>query len=386
MPRLFLGNFDFEIELVRQTRGNLPDSVRRMLADLVWAWLAVAEDGDWICTPAPMDAVFRDSLHTSGLPVVLTGRGPSEVPPGLELVAWGWTPSALRWGEQCQAIIDAPPPDVVRRLNSRGFSWAIECAFGLALPGAARIGSVEELQPRLAALLSHSSRWVVKSEFSHAGREQFLHRPGQTSQMDELTRWARRRLVSGQILFLEPWVESLAEVGIQMTVLRDAEPRLEGVTSLLCDATGAYRGSEFSPGLEQDPLWESAIETALAVARLARDAGYFGPLGIDAMRFRDAQGQEGLRPIQDINARWTMGRLSLGWRRWLQPGERGVWLTGETGGDQRLQPPLAPGLRSIALTPSQGACGGRGFRSEVRLGPADLFADPAVVWGSQSID
>ncbi|OYW15327.1 MAG: hypothetical protein B7Z55_15100, partial [Planctomycetales bacterium 12-60-4] len=44
-------------------------------------------------------------------------------------------------------------------------------------------------------------------------------------------------------------------------------------------------------------------------------AGYFGPVGIDAMWYRDANGKLACRPLQDINARWTMGRLALGWRR-----------------------------------------------------------------------
>ncbi|MBI5760512.1 MAG: hypothetical protein HZA46_18510 [Planctomycetales bacterium] len=62
------------------------------------------------------------------------------------------------------------------------------------------------------------------------------------------------------------------------------------------------------------------------VAREVQRRGYFGPLGIDAMLFRDDAGQTRLRPIQDVNARYTMGRLALGWRRFLKLNEFGSWL------------------------------------------------------------
>jgi hypothetical protein len=35
----------------------------------------------------------------------------------------------------------------------------------------------------------------------------------------------------------------------------------------------------------------------------------------------------------DINARWTMGRLSLGWRKHLRPGESGLWWHVKPGED-----------------------------------------------------
>jgi hypothetical protein len=77
-------------------------------------------------------------------------------------------------------------------------------------------------------------------------------------------------------------------------------------------------------------VWSSAIDAALRAARRLHGLGYFGPLGIDAMRYRAADGSIRLRSLQDINARWTMGRLSLGWQRCLQPGDTGCWRHGPT--------------------------------------------------------
>jgi hypothetical protein len=120
-------------------------------------------------------------------------------------------------------------------------------------------------------------------------------------------------------------VERIDEAGLQWTVPKTGAPILEGVTTLLTDVLGQYEGSVFGLTGEALARWESAIEsTRRAVEELAQ-LGYFGPVGIDALRYRDANGDERIRALQDINARWTMGRLALGWQRIMT---HGTWRHG----------------------------------------------------------
>jgi hypothetical protein len=104
---------------------------------------------------------------------------------------------------------------------------------------------------------------------------------------------------------------------------------LIGVTQLHCNERGQYRGSWFTEPLNAkgdiSSDWQAAVDWALRAAERLQDRGYFGPLGIDAMRYTLPGGAVHMRPLQDINARWTMGRLSLGWRRLLRSGESGLW-------------------------------------------------------------
>jgi hypothetical protein len=127
-------------------------------------------------------------------------------------------------------------------------------------------------------------------------------------------------------------VDRVEEIGIQIDVPRAGSPGLIGVTSMLVDSRGQYAGSDFGVCGQGQSVqavhWTEAIEVALRAATHLQSFGYFGPLGIDAMSYRDLEGSLRIRPLQDINARWTMGRLSLEWRRLLKSDERGVWQHG----------------------------------------------------------
>ena len=39
--------------------------------------------------------------------------------------------------------------------------------------------------------------------------------------------------------------------------------------------------------------------------------GYVGPLGVDAMVYREADGQLGMKQVVELNVRMTMGRVAL---------------------------------------------------------------------------
>ena len=98
------------------------------------------------------------------------------------------------------------------------------------------------------------------------------------------------------------------------------------------DRRGQYAGSWFLFDRDQLPLddamWSGAIDVALRAASHLQSFGYFGPLGIDAMSYRDFEGELRIRPLQDLNARWTMGRLSLDLRRIAQSAKYGLWQHG----------------------------------------------------------
>jgi hypothetical protein len=361
---LFVGNFDFEYHLGARTRQAVPMTVQKIAAELATAWIAVADHGDYVWVPQPVEAGFFERLQAAGLPQVIPVQHQGQIHRPLRLCPWGWTDGVRRWGERMGCAVTAPPQPAVREANSRRWSSALEREWEVDLPGAATVHSMEQLAAAVANLPKEFERWVVKSEFSMSARERVI---GSGRELPaQSVAWIRRRLVSDGVLFFEPWVERIEEVGLQFDIAHPGGSGgivLEGITPLLTDANGNYRGSRFSPDPSRAARWCEAIDIGRRAAERILQLGYFGPVGIDAMRYRTRDGAERIRPLQDINARYTMGRLSLGFRRLLKPGEQGVWLhllrPKEPAGDRYAdaQAGLPPSARVIKTSPDE--IGGR---------------------------
>ena len=333
MRTLFVGNFDFEHRLADPTQRQLPRSVERLSREMAFAWLAIADDGDQILTDATVDESFCEQQSRHGLPAITIVAKAEEVKSPVRLCPWGWTGDLRQLAHAHGWASDAPDADAVRMVNSRQFSFDLERTLGLAPEGAVAVRSLEELDDVLSRRPGDDDRWVVKAPFGMSARERMLGRGRQIA--DSQLSWLRKRLSADGVAFFEPWLDRIAEAGLQFTIPEQGPPVLEGVTPLLTDAQGVYRGSRFDADPPRDAEWMTAVDAGREVAERAQAVGYFGPLGIDACRYRDPGGKFRLRPIQDVNGRYTMGRLSLGFRRLLDPGEVGSWLHVPLKADRR---------------------------------------------------
>lgn len=339
MQRIYWGNMAFEQELVAP-EAEMPERVARRIAEMAAGWLAVADEGDGVYCPGRYPASFWEQMQAVGLPEVVPFSR-EEVLRRLdssELVPWGWSPPMRRLVTSQQSV---PTLAAVRAVNARRFAARLEREWGCGLEGSIWIDSLDACADVVRTSFSEATAWVLKADFGQAGRERIRGRGPEIG--EQVGQWLSRRLQQGQGAVLEPWVQVVEEVGMQWSISREGDIVWEGGTWLHSTSSGGYGGTT----VPDDPAafardWAEVLDVQRAALNHVFAAGYFGPVGIDAMRYRDAAGEVRVRPLQDLNARWTMGRLALGFGKRLGCGQGGTWSHGTT-----------PPAGAIVTTPEQ---------------------------------
>jgi len=211
---------------------------------------------------------------------------------------WSPTPSALervRAGGLELPIV--PPFEVLQRVNHRRFAHEL----GAGLPGARFVHDVAAIEAALAA--APALGLLLKRAFGFAGRGQRRLPAGKLN--DDDRRWCEGACANGQGALLEPWVERLADFALHGSIRASGELRLGRPLRQYCDGRGAWERSEVTGDLsadEREALEAAARETARALV----EAGYFGPFGIDAFRYRARDGATAFNARVELNARYSM--------------------------------------------------------------------------------
>lgn len=186
---------------------------------------------------------------------------------------------------------------------------------------------VKSLTEALAAIAKIRDRGhhkvVVKQAFGVAGSNAL--RLFEPEILETQVRWMDNVFARKQELVVEPWLERLQDFSIQLEMTTNGL-KLCGFTGLINDARGQFAANfaeshhhKRIPGKIVSLFRKSAdISSRLlefydgVFAQLEaelRAVDFIGPLGIDAFVYRDAGDNVRLKPVVEINPRYTMGRV-----------------------------------------------------------------------------
>ena len=245
----------------------------------------------------------------------------------------------------------------LRRLYSKEWSAALLAEFlegrredwlcGAGVAGQ-RCGSMGEVGQALALVRERGwSRAVIKAPFGAAGRGQVrlatAARPGEAE--DPLEGAKRRRverlLAEQSAVVVEPLLEGVADLSAQYEVGAGGKAVLLGITRFVTDGRGQYLGSFlhrkvdgldervrrflYGDGRDSRRLRRLCEELAGHMEPGLAAAGFSGPLGVDALVYRD-RGRLRLKPVIEVNPRMTMGRVALQLARRVHAAGTALWL------------------------------------------------------------
>jgi hypothetical protein len=285
---------------------------------------AFAQDGDHLWTPSPVDP--ERMLEVPGVSRPILESGPLDaLPPAEATLAWGGVPIAAA-------------------VHHRAFCLQVAEALGLALPGSQMVESLSALD-RLLASPRAPRTWVLKAPLSASGRNRYIERHGPRISDPRSRRTVERLFESHGPLLFEPWMNRTADFGVSAQ-LAPSGLSIVGVHGQNVDIKGQFAGIDLQPVLSEAER-ARLLETVESVASALDRAGYAGPFGIDAWRYRKESGEEILHPLGEINARMTFGLVAWTLSERVAGTVRlrfGRGLPAEAGGkDCKIVPLLAPG-------------------------------------------
>ena len=267
---------------------------------------------------------------------------------------WGWSPDSA---ELLAPLVEGLPRGgegacwsaEVRQLYAKSWSAARLGEFLVAqeadyfcgedVVGTA-CGTTEQVLAEIGHLVEAGfDAVVIKAVYGSSGRGQIHCRGGQlrAEQRGRLENILRQQ---GQVV-VEPWLDKVVDLSLHFDVGVEDVVTVAGWTRFLTDGRGQYRGSfvgSLTAGLDEEVkrflygngrdarrLPKLGEQLAEWLAEPLRAAGYQGPVGVDAMVYRD-QDRLRLKPIVEVNPRTTMGRVALKLQQVVNSARTALWL------------------------------------------------------------
>lgn len=328
-PKVFL--FDPHVEdSVAGRPIATPSPVEDDLSALP-VWLAGADDVVIGRRPRTEYLLELSQLGVA-IPQFVARAAPELLPNGRAgaLLPWGWSP---RTAHRLAPIGGRWDPAIAPVYSK---AWAAEIARECPVPtDPGHLGVVCRAVDEVEAQLDGRSFWL-KAALSTAGTHRL-----RVDRLDDRARtWLARTFALGPVV-VEADLDVVAELSVQVDVGDDV--RVVGITRFWAER-GVYRGTvvgradlgcspeilRFLNSPRPGAIFAALRDAGRFVGERAAALGFRGALGVDALIVR-ADGGLALKPISEVNARWTMGRVALALGERLAPGSVGAWVFARAG-------------------------------------------------------
>jgi uncharacterized ferritin-like protein (DUF455 family) len=365
-PGIFVFN-PFAEGFIARGRGFTPVKHQQMLAaDLAALPQFLCLQDDVVLVEKRPSVEFLSSIKQAGfaLPKFVELQSGRISPAGSlrerrigRLRPWAWGPDSVELLEPLFAHVtgevraaDKCFNEGIAALYSKAWSAAFLREFLLRkgreawLCGEQEVGvAVDNLADALKTITAIRARGhhriVAKEAIGLAGHNAI--RLWEPEVLESQKRWLGSVFESGRRVVIEPWLERVEDFSVQLEM---SERRLAlcGFAGLINDPKGQYRGNWAASNFQRSiPARVSAhFKQAGGIAHRLRElfdgifsqletelrkARHIGPVSVDCFVYRAVDGQCRLKPVVEINPRYTMGRVMVEMMKHACPGSAGVF-------------------------------------------------------------
>lgn len=374
-PNVFVFN-PFAERYIARGKAYTPVKHQAMLAeDLANLPQFLCEPDDVVLVTKRPSASFLNLLEQAGFPLpefVELRNGRIDSAEGLcrrklgSLRPWAWGPDSVQLLEPLFAAVASEAPiargryfnDDIARLYSKAWSAgflrkvladrrgrygddaAAESWLCSEQEAGIAVDTLEDALGSIAAIRGRGHhRVVVKEAHGVAGHNAV--RLWEPDLLPAQRRWMAHALGNGRQLVVEPWLERELDFSVQF----EMGPRgleLRGYTGLVNDRKGQFLANwaeaEYRRSLPSKAaaLFGAQADVSGSLQRLygeifllleaeLRRVGFLGAVSIDALIYRTREGDCRLKPVVEINPRYTMGRLTVELMKHTCPGDCGLF-------------------------------------------------------------
>ena len=202
------------------------------------------------------------------------------------------------------------------------------------------VDTLEGALEAIAAIRRRGHHRVVAKE-SHGLAGHNAIRLWEPEMLATQQRWLIHAVQKGRQVVIEPWLDRVLDFSVQLE-MGPRNLKLRGYTGLINDPKGQFQANWAAANYDRRipvnvaALFGEAADISGRLQRLFGDilslleaelqrAGFVGPVGIDAFVYRTPQGGCRLKPVVEVNPRYTMGRLTLELMKRTCPGSCGLF-------------------------------------------------------------
>lgn len=352
--------------------------------DLSMVPALLAANDDIVVVPERPSVSFLRGWKQAGLPLpeliewdpmspVLAGASGGDTGPPEDLVErrltglnpWGWAPDSVQLLTPLAGGLSAGQATPLEgwspaRRDLYRKSWSarwlrdilpdLQASEGDWIGGVETVGTTCDGEEAVEAALRQGfevgwAQAVMKTDFGTAGGQLMRLEPPTAEGTGPILKPHQRGWLKGQLqdagaVVVEPWLDRVLDLSGQYEVEADGSIRLIGVTRFITDARGRFEGvfvhntvagldsqvRRFMYGDGRDGHRLDRIFHRLGhllLPELPQD--FRGPIGIDAFVYRDVDGLLRLKPVVEVNPRYTMGRVGLALRKRVLTSRTAVW-------------------------------------------------------------
>ncbi|MFK7823260.1 MAG: DUF455 family protein [Oligoflexales bacterium] len=350
-PSIWIFNPNFEEQLL------FPDKTfprtKSLTTDLTNVLLCIANEHDIVIAPKPPSKEFLSSLRKLGFKIPrFIGNQEEKMlnGPFSRIKPWGWTYQIFKaWSKRYQSLTDEHLQDKewlksacyqlvpLKKIASKAWAVKVQHDFLNSLDQKEKkqfkthaicpyiCNTLEDFLRHRAYLSSDFNDLLVKAPYGSSGRNQRKMNSTQTLLENELN-WLKNTLKSQGKVIVEPFLNKVLDLSVQLMIRSDSSPSLLGITRFLTHKNRSYFGhilgqklfdckkeltravyQKHSSGLSH---WDMVKKCAQFVKSQLQALGYTGPAGMDAFIFKNGTDFY-LRPLVEINCRYTMGHCAI---------------------------------------------------------------------------